>query len=293
MSAADPRPEPKPEPELEALLRRLEPPRAREEFRAQLARRFVAAEALEPAPSAPRVARLAPPRPGARQRAATWAAAALLAAACVLLVLRLRPSAGPEALGDGLAWRVAVLDGPVEVDGVRFGPEQASELERALAGASRVVPVRAALVLRAGDRLLLEAAAGTQLELAAARPRDSKLSSPPGLVLGARAGSLALVTGPAFRDGLCVLTPDLELGVVGTAFAVDVEPEGTCVCGAEGEVEVHARAADCSHPVRSGGMAFESADGRPCAVGPAHEEHLAPLRALVRRAEELWGPRAR
>jgi len=62
------------------------------------------------------------------------------------------------------------------------------------------------------------------------------------MVLALREGTARVVTGPEFSGHeLWIETQDARIQVTGTQFAVEMRPEGTCVCCREGTVRVHPR----------------------------------------------------
>ena len=96
----------------------------------------------------------------------------------------------------------------------------------------------------------------------------------------ARTRHLAVRTGPEFAGSrLVVRAPDAEVAVLGTRFAVDVVPAGTCVCCGEGRVDVRSLRDGAAAAVDPGGMAFAHTAGT-ISTGAVQSEHAPALAAL-------------
>ncbi len=253
--------------DLRSALDHLERPAARPEFRAALKERFLAGAAAESAASAPQSARSASATPPRRRL--VLLGAALAAAAAVVLTLFLTKVRAP-------AWRVhdASSATSVVVDGVALRVDDRGLLAEAL-GSARELEVRGGILrLCVRDEAWIEIADGTrlsQMKFAAAGPYQVKTDR----------GSLAVSTLPAFAGrGMRVLTDDFDLQVTGTAFAVDVDALGSCLCTLEGSVQCRPAGATAGKSVASGQMCFAYHDGSAPLWGAAHASHLEPLRAL-------------
>lgn len=253
--------------DLERALRLVARPAARPEFRAELRARFLAGdEAREGAPAAFR----AEGRDTVRRRFPFVPLFVLAAAAAVVALF--------FSIGDAVQpWRVidARGTGMVVVDGIEIDPGDEARFERALASARSIDTRDRELRLVRGTEIVLDLAAGTrlaQIRFPAAGPYS----------LFTDAGSLRVATGEAFAGKkLRVQTRDLDLDVVGTVFAVDVEPEGSCVCCLEGRVAVQPKAESAARAVEPGDMCFASSDRtRAVEWGAAVPAHSAPLEAL-------------
>jgi hypothetical protein len=99
-----------------------------------------------------------------------------------------------------------------------------------------------------------------------------------------RGGEILFVTGPDFPGReLLVRTPDGRVDVVGTAFAVWRDANGTCVCVIEGEPSVGVDAAHLE-PVRPGTRKVMPADGsagKILDIVPKHRDDLAAFTERV------------
>lgn len=252
---------------LERALRLVAPPAARPAFKTELRARFLAAEgAREPAPAAPidaaRDSRRGTASASGRDAAGGDAGNAgdagrdtvrrrfpfvpfvVLAAAAAVVAMFF-------AVGESVQpWRVidARGNGSVVVDGIEIDPDDAARFERAL-GSARSIDTRGRdLRIVRGEEVVLDLASGTrlaQMRFPAAGPYS----------LFADAGSLRVATGASFGGrSLRVQTRDLDLDVVGTVFAVDVEDGGSCVCCLEGRVAVQPKSDAASRPVEPGRM---------------------------------------
>lgn len=260
---------------LAEALEALEPLRPAPEFARRMRERFVAGDFdAPPADAAPPQAR--GPRP---LRALPWVLA-LAAAVVAAFLLREAWTGAPRP-----TWEVLGGGPPavVLVDDVEHSTDWETTLGRALARGGRVrTPADAGLRLRLGERLALDVAPASEVLLPAARPDERDATWRVAL----QVGRLSVVTGPDFAGArLLVAAPDTEVEVVGTRFAVDVGPEGTCVCCEEGRLALRPRArAGEEHLVEAGQAGFVYPDGKLSPM-PAVPEHLRDLPAL-RRAWE-------
>jgi ferric-dicitrate binding protein FerR (iron transport regulator) len=191
--------------------------------------------------------------------------AALAAAAGVAVALSLwRGTRAPDAP----AWRVLAARGPVTLDGAAL---DAATLARG--GRLRTGPA-GELRLVLGRSLALLVGPDSELDLPALAALGDDWR------IGARSGHLALRTGPDFAGSrLSVRAPDAEVAVLGTRFAVDVFPEGTCVCCGEGRVDVRSLRDGAAAEVDPGGMAFAHAAGT-ITTGAVQPDHAPALAAL-------------
>lgn len=292
--------DPDPDPALRRALDQWPAPEAQATFRSRLRAEFLAApfeagragevdeQDLGPAPIvAPRWGEAAhsggrSSEPGARPRP-VWVKLATIAAiaAAALLIFRWPTSAG---------WRIAESSDFItaRVDGVAFSANERERLASAIVPGSRLEVVGGSLEMTLDRRLALGLGPESVLRFELV-PEPGVLDA---ILLQQERGSLAVVTGPDFSgSSLRVRTPDTEVRVVGTEFAVDViSAEGSCVCCAKGAVQVFdaAGAEDpalegvASGAVHSGEMGLVSNKHAPVKRGAAVEAHLAPLDALRR-----------
>lgn len=272
---------------LERALRLVAPPAARPEFKSELRGRFLAADGVpESAPIASIDAARDSGRGTATGSARDDAGSAgrdtvrrrfplvplfVLAAAAAVVALFF-------SVGESVQpWRVidARGSGMVVVDGIEIDPDDAARFERALASARSIDTRLRELRMVRGSEVVLDLGPGTrlaQIRFPAAGPYS----------LFTDAGSLRVATGDAFGGKkLRVQTRDLDLDVVGTVFAVDVEAEGSCVCCLEGSVAVQPKAEAAAKPVEPGRMCFASSDRTHAVVwGASMPAHSAPLETL-------------
>jgi hypothetical protein len=289
------------DPALERALRGVEPAQARAGFRAELRQRFLDVSQLAPGPHAA-VDAAGPARAvqdraaqdranqgratqgrelgreaghaAPRRRIALLVAPLAAAAALVLFLLLDRPRPRVWEVLDGTSAGVCL------VDGRRFDTREREPLCEALASASEIDSLDATLRLAVRDEALVELAPRTRVSAA-------RFSAAGAWTLRADEGSLRIATLPGFRGrGLTVHTPDLDVRLSGTALAVDVEPQGTCVCCLEGTLDCRPDGCEPG-PVASGAMCFGYRDRRPAARGAAYEPHVAPLRELMAARAQL------
>ena len=243
--------------EVESALRRCGHPAARTEFRDDLRRRFLACSPAEASVHRSR------PRVGA------WLAAALVVLAAGYFLLRPRES----------AWRVLeVAPGSVvQADGAVLPTGDLEVFADALRGAREIVVERGDLVLRIGDVALFDLGEGTRASF------DGFGREGAALTVLASAGRLRARTGPGFAGRtMQVRAGSTSFTVTGTAFAVDYEEAGTCVCCLHGSVAMAAQA------IEPGTLCFVFRDDREPLWGESPEAHAEPLRRLEERARELW-----
>ena len=270
------------DPEVENALASVVRPRARPEFRESLRRRFCAT-AGEPR-SLPSLEAF--PEPGLDPRAARrrplLRVGGLLAAAAILVIgYVFLASPAPK-------WNVIDLqDGSVvRIDGKAFPGEDRGALARALQRAKEIEVEKGDLVLRVEDLALFDISEGTRVALGGFDRRG------PGTQYELRvpSGRLRAVTGPAFHGRKMKVDADLFEGtIVGTAFAVDYEPHGTCLCCLDGEVGMTSSALPSAEEIPATKMCLIYRDGKtPPKHGANPPKHLAPLQALEDRARTIW-----
>jgi ferric-dicitrate binding protein FerR (iron transport regulator) len=94
-------------------------------------------------------------------------------------------------------------------------------------------------------------------------------------------GSLAVATMPAFgQRGLRILTEDFTVAVTGTRFAVDVGPDGSCVCCLAGTLTCTPAATKSAAAITAGQRCFSARDRSAPDFGAAFAEHLQPVERL-------------
>jgi ferric-dicitrate binding protein FerR (iron transport regulator) len=236
--------EPHPDPDLAARLRALPPEPVDPAYRARARAAFLSPPAARPA----------------RRRFPLWGGIGIAAAAA--LALFLLATAAPS-------WRVAGVQGSgtVTVDGEAF-PAASLAGRKLPRGASVDVGPGVELTV-AADALSFVVGEGSRLTLET-RGIPGRRSLAAVLDHGNTWGT----TGPGFA-GLAVLTPEAQVQVTGTTFAVMASPDTTCVCVLEGTVEVVAR----------------SAPGEPVAV-PGGDRCFLFAAPVPPRLDELTAPQA-
>lgn len=280
--------------ELEQALRAVMRPVARTEFKNRLRERFVARmravegempdrQALAEAAAVRRSFEAEPalvPSPGRRAGRRGWGV--LLAAASIALIGWI---VWPRRSG----WQV--LDGlqaqaTVSVDGQALGSADREHLEHLLASAHDIESGASSLRLRYGDLCVLELAPDTRIALSAF---ESASPDQP-MRIDTRSGAVRVCTSSKFSGSkMLVATPEFEVTVVGTSFAVDIVPEGSCVCCLNGSVAIQSvRVGESGRTIESGKMCLVYRDPVPPKWDVVYEPHAAPLRKLDQFAHELF-----
>ena len=214
--------------------------------------------AAEPARDTERVTPLRPvprPFPWSGGRGLGWRTTVAIAAAIIAVVLFGNFNQGP-------AWRVTAVrgEGAILVGGTPLRATDVAAIgNKSPAGVQIEVPRNTELELRAGSVMAMQAISGTTLVLPPTPPRWFGRRT----ALHVMEGEVRMTTGPAFRGAtLTITTPDASAMVVGTTFAVILEPSGTCVCVYEGTVMVGPHDAPPA-PIPSGMRRYVFHDGRP------------------------------
>jgi hypothetical protein len=263
---------------VEAALSSVAHPPARAEFREALRGRFLTAG--EPP------VRIGPPasvQDGERRRRMFLRVGGLLAAGFILAIgfILLEPSA-PR-------WKVLELaqGTVVKADGAVVPSDDLTALARALQRAREIEVEKGDLVLQIEDLSLFDLGEGTR---AAFVGFDRKAPGTP-FEVKAMSGRLRARTGPGFQGRTMKVAADLmDVTVVGTAFAVDYEPHGTCICCLHGDVRMSSKAAGPDPQVITPDhmcLIYRN-EVRDPKRGAPPERHAIPLRALEARALGLW-----
>ncbi|MDF1837673.1 MAG: FecR domain-containing protein [Planctomycetota bacterium] len=234
----------------------------------------------------------APKKPGTLLQ--FWAP---MAAAAALLLFFL----GPKFLGGGqkkvpfepnlVAWSLPDDLTGLEwtIDGESVDPASSpEEIGERLSQAKSVAAVDGGgLRLAYGRYFQVAVAEGSALDLSGLSQVASNTDFQLGMV--GESGGFYIQTGPDFKSKNCELTfqtPDAEVGVLGTVFAIDRYTaeqggEGTCVCCSEGNVKV----------VDAFEGQFEAGAGKSCFVMPGSKkmmgmdvvhDHQVPMDELIR-----------
>lgn len=224
-------------------------------------------DAKEPEPSI-----LPLPFPG---RHRLWTGIAVAAALVVAVITGI--------LNQGPAWRIAGIrgEGSILLDGHPLSVADASLMGRRIPAGVRVEVTNAAeLDLRADGVMVMQVTGGTDLILPPSPPRWFARRA----ALHVQEGEIRVTTGPVFKGArLEITTPDAEIAVTGTTFAVILERTGTCVCVFEGSVAVGPRGT-APAPVSSGNLRYIFRDGRPPADKPMRDMERVKL-AMFREAQ--------
>ncbi len=270
------------DPEVESALASVMRPKARPEFRESLRRRFCSASgearAVPPLESFPEPGL----EPGAARRRTILRVGGLLAAAAIAVIgYVFLASPAPR-------WKVIELgDGSVvKIDGQAFPVEDRDALARALQNAKEFEVEKGDMLLQVENLALFDISEGTRVAFEGFDPRGSGVE----YELRVPSGRLRGVTGPAFHGHKMKVDADLFQGtIVGTAFAVDYEAHGTCLCCLDGVVEMDCSTLHSHEPIPSHKMCLIYRDGvTPPKHGENPDKHRAPLQALEDRAHAIW-----
>ena len=255
-----------PTPELARLLDQLEEAPARPEFAAQLKRQFVEGSIDTGLPAG-----ATPVHEGLRRPSWGPIAAGMLAAAAAIALVWMNFSA------DSISFEVldGVAGAEIRIDGTAYDLGDGPRVSRALLGSSEIRTLDQPLFLRVADLMTLELGPESQLEILelSAGARAIRFATD--------AGSLALATGPGFEGNqLSIKTPDGDVAVLGTAFAVHVFEDSTCICCTDGEVSVSSAPgqAACARIPRDESNVFRN--GESIFAGPAMEDHVTAMERL-------------
>lgn len=223
-------------------VRGLAPPRADAAFRQRLKHDFVAGRIGE---------RRALVLPVPWHRRPLWRLAWVPATVALVVV-----SVWMTDRGSGWTVMAARGDGAVVVDGVTVAGEALAG--RLRPGARLAVPAGAEVDLASMSGMVVQVTEGTEFTLPATPGRWFRRQ----VTAAVHRGEIRVTTGPAFAGArLQVETPEAEIEVTGTTFAVICEPAGTCVCVHDGLVKVGARGGSME-PVTNGRRRFVFNDGR-------------------------------
>lgn len=251
-----------------AAVRRRTP---RAEFLRELEIRFTSVES-PPALRAPT---------STRPRLPAWAIAAGVAtmAACALAIYGWRSSRS-------MHWAPVAGHLPrstVTVDGRAVPPDELYVAVASEAEPHTIVTGTNTVWIQLGEHMVCELGPGSEVEFGSL----SREGMP--LVIAARRGSLRVCTGESFVGSkLDVKTPDFDLEIVGTSFAVDIDDEGTCVCCLEGRVVMKASAAfDEKWTVEGGRMCRIYHDDRAPKWDALSEKHGPALTSFDEEADDL------
>lgn len=241
-------------------------PEAREAFRSDLRRRFLAGEGR------------AAPAPAGRLVRWFVLAAAAAAIAGVYFLLPRDP-----------AWRVRVEgSGPVRVADTSLGAGDARRIAVEIGSGGRLRTGENTVWLSLEEELEVEVRPGTTLgvtALAALRddePMRFELEEGEAF-LWLRPGDRGGGAQDDRRGGLAVVTPEVNVRVTGTVLGVLAVETGTCVCVAEGRVSVFdERAGSCEVEAGRSYFVFRG-DMAPKLerLGEENHEHAEPLLAFA------------
>ena len=252
------------QPSLEEALDRVRPV-ARDEFKAQLRRRFLRSPGTEGGAT-----------PSLQRAGLRLLVGGLVGAAAALLFILLWSSdPAPAFLVDESTF---VAEG-LSVDGRALPASTTPEdLALRLARADSVATGEHPLRFLVADQFVVELDPATRLDLSGLRAERG----PRVLANDGSTGGYRLATTPRFdrARGLEFRTPVRSLRVVGTVFGVDVlGPETVCICCAHGRVQTFCpRGLTPEEGVGASGTLF--ADGAELSRRTRFEDHQGPLRAL-------------
>jgi len=217
----------------------------------------------------------AAPRSAGRRLALVFGVAAGIAAVVFGVVVGANKLSQPRGASSWSIASAASNVSEIQVDGA-YGKD-VIELESMLASAQSITTGDTTVRLKYADLFVLELGEESTIDLTQL-PVDGEGS----YILTGEKGSLRLATGPGFPGHeLIFRAPDLEAGIIGTIFGVDIFPYGTCLCCTEGLIGVRARTGT-SNSVRVADDQRDFVDrtgGHD--VGVVMDAHAGPLRELA------------
>jgi len=265
------------DPEVESALAGVARPAACPKFRERLRVRFCS----EIAPAPP----ISFADEAARRRQTLLRFGGLIAAGLILAVgFIFLQSPAPR-------WRVLDLAAGtvVKADGKPVPSNDPAELARVLQHARDIEVEKGDLVVQIDDLSLFDLGEGTRVAF------TGFLRDAPGNPYEVRAmsGRLRARTGPGFSGHtMKVATDVMDVTVTGTAFAIDYEEPGTCVCCLHGAVQVMAKAMGSDPkpvPPERMCLVYRGSHAADAAKwGGTPDKHVGPLKALEARALEIW-----
>lgn len=219
-----------------------------------------------------------------QRTSAGWRKIAIGLAAAVLLWMGItRPWSSEQPL----LWNVSentAQGASLTVGGRSISIEQGPDLIEAIGAGGEFVNGEQPLDLILGDLVFVEVQPKAHFELG----DPSGWSETGDLALAAYSQGLRVATGNDFEGGtLLVSTPHIQVDVVGTIFAVDVYPTGTCVCCNEGKVRLLGLDGTDAGQFEGQGAHFCPTGGE---AGPISmpSEHAASLESFARQLPGGW-----
>ena len=255
-----------PTPEMARLLDQLEGASARPEFAAQLKRQFV-----EGSFGAGLPASASPAHEGLRRPSWGPIAAGMLAAAAAIVLLWMNFST------DSISFEVldAVAGAEIRIDGAAYDLGDGPRVSRALRGSREIRTLEQPLFLRVADLMTLELGPESRFEILELSGGTQAIR------FATDAGSLAIATGPGFEGSrLSIKTPDGDIAVLGTALAVHVFEDSTCICCTDGEVRVSSALGEAAGARIPRDESNVFCDGKSVRSGPVMDDHVTAMERL-------------
>jgi len=214
----------------------------------------------------------------ARVRLSRWSIGLAAAAAAALLIVLLLPRPLP-------VWQVAdaTPGAMLQIDGTSMPARDLLGIP--LAPGTRIRGHdEGDVILQVDNAILLLLTPGTEITVGAANPRLGR----PRLTATLHHGMAFGTTASGFPSGgLRMLTPEAEVHVSGTTFAVECNPDTTCVCVLTGTVGVRSLDGDSIGEVPRGAQMFVSRDLSLTRVEPLPSDRYDMLAEFHSRADGL------
>ncbi len=209
-------------------------------------------------------------------------ALAIVAAAAALLFWFAPWTSSEAGHWRAVGFDLAAASPAVQIDGRSVLFADSAALDSAMSQGCRLETASEALVLlQVEEGVLLEVAETTQVEIARVVGADDSLE----LRFTVESGGLRVTMRPEFTGSLHVITPDADIELAGRTLGVDVVDSGTCLCILEGEASMSAIDGGGELRVLSNSTGFVGRGGGEVVLMEGEVHHGEQLAAVRVRGE--------